>query len=52
MTARARVCGTCRTQHLRRDTTMFGVEHHERMVRALRAASGEARPNTGTFAAG
>jgi hypothetical protein len=30
------------------DTTTFGVENHERMVRALRAASGEARANMRT----
>jgi hypothetical protein len=34
------------TRHARRDGTTFGVESHERMVRALRAASGEGRART------
>jgi len=46
-TLRARLRGwRVPTRRARRDTTTFGVENHERMVRALRAASGEARPNT------
>jgi hypothetical protein len=34
------------TRPASRDATMVGVEHHERMVRALRAASGEGRHDT------
>jgi hypothetical protein len=36
------------TRHTHRNTTAGGVEHHDRMVRALRAASGEVRANTAT----
>ena len=37
------------TRHAGRNTTKSGVKNHERMIRALRAASGEARANPSTY---
>lgn len=48
-TLRARLRGWhVPTRQAGRNTTTFGIEHHERMVRALRAASSNARDDTTT----
>jgi hypothetical protein len=52
-TLRARLRGWhVPSRQVGRDTTALGVEHHERMVRALRAASREGRAANQRLGAG